>query len=86
MASVTHSSTAQQEQPWQRPEQKRRAVVARVRAGRSLKPATWPADARVAVALSFDSDRETSAPRSGRHNGVWFAKHAEAAWLWLENG
>jgi peptidoglycan/xylan/chitin deacetylase (PgdA/CDA1 family) len=33
--------------------------VDRVRAGRSLAPATWPNDARVAVALSFDADHET---------------------------
>jgi peptidoglycan/xylan/chitin deacetylase (PgdA/CDA1 family) len=33
--------------------------VDRVRAGRSLAPATWPGDAKVAVALSFDSDHET---------------------------
>lgn len=30
-----------------------------MRAGRSLAPPTWPNDARVAVALSFDSDHET---------------------------
>jgi peptidoglycan/xylan/chitin deacetylase (PgdA/CDA1 family) len=30
-----------------------------VRAGRSLKPSTWPNGARVAIALSFDSDHET---------------------------
>jgi peptidoglycan/xylan/chitin deacetylase (PgdA/CDA1 family) len=33
--------------------------VARVRAGRSLAPTSWPGGARVAVALSFDSDHET---------------------------
>ena len=30
-----------------------------MRAGRSLAPTTWPRDARVAVALSFDCDHET---------------------------
>src|SRR5262249_50069156 len=36
-----------------------RGHVQRVRAGRSLAPATWPNEARVAVALSFDADHET---------------------------
>ena len=34
-------------------------VVGRVRAGRSLKPASWPGGARAAVGLSFDSDHES---------------------------
>ena len=46
-------------EPWQWEESTWRAHVQRVRAGRSLAPATWPADARVAVALSFDCDHET---------------------------
>ncbi len=45
--------------PWQWPEQEWRATVDRVRAGRSLKPGTWPGGARMAVALSFDCDHET---------------------------
>jgi peptidoglycan-N-acetylglucosamine deacetylase len=44
---------------WQWDEATWRGHVQRVRAGRSLKPATWPGGARVAVALSFDSDHET---------------------------
>jgi peptidoglycan-N-acetylglucosamine deacetylase len=44
---------------WQWPEATWRGHVARVRAGRSLKPAAWPNGAQVAVALSFDSDHET---------------------------
>jgi peptidoglycan/xylan/chitin deacetylase (PgdA/CDA1 family) len=47
------------EQPWQWPEEKWRAIVARGRAGRSLKPRTWPGGARCAVSLSFDADHET---------------------------
>jgi peptidoglycan/xylan/chitin deacetylase (PgdA/CDA1 family) len=39
--------------------------VNRVRAGRSLRPATWPGGARCAVALSFDSDHETNELREG---------------------
>jgi peptidoglycan/xylan/chitin deacetylase (PgdA/CDA1 family) len=36
-----------------------------IRAGRSLQPDTWPADARVAVLLSFDVDNETISLRFG---------------------
>ncbi len=46
-------------EPWQWPEKKWRSVVEKVRAGRSLKPKVWPNGARVAVALSFDSDHES---------------------------
>lgn len=42
-----------------------RNLVDFVRAGRSLKPKTWPGGARCAVALSFDSDHETSELRNG---------------------
>ncbi len=42
-----------------------RGLVDRVRAGRSLLPATWPGGARCAVALSFDSDHETNELRDG---------------------
>ena len=40
-------------------------VVNAVRAGRSLKPASWPNGARVAVLFSFDVDNETVAIRFG---------------------
>lgn len=46
-------------EPWEWPEATWRGHVDRVRAGRSLAPASWPGGARVAVALSFDSDHET---------------------------
>ncbi|MBT3361867.1 MAG: polysaccharide deacetylase [Rhodospirillales bacterium] len=52
-------------QPWQWPEEKWRSVVEKVRAGRSLKPKIWPNGARVAVALSFDSDHESIVLRQG---------------------
>lgn len=45
--------------PWQWPEDRWRAPVEAVRAGRSLAPSTWPGGARVAVGLSFDSDHES---------------------------
>ena len=40
-------------------------MVDRVRAGRSLKPSQWPSGAKAAVALSFDSDHETTTLRHG---------------------
>ncbi len=46
--------------PWQWPEERWRAIVNLVRAGRSLRPAVWPNGARCAVAFSFDSDHETT--------------------------
>lgn len=51
--------------PWRWPEERWRGIVNKVRAGRSLKPASWPGGAKVGVALSFDSDHETSTLRFG---------------------
>ena len=51
--------------PWQWEEPRWRSIVGKVRAGRSLKPAAWKDGARVAVALSFDSDHESLTLRSG---------------------
>jgi peptidoglycan/xylan/chitin deacetylase (PgdA/CDA1 family) len=50
---------------WRWPEAAWRGVVDAVRAGRSLRPARWKDDARVAVALSFDSDHESGTLREG---------------------
>jgi peptidoglycan/xylan/chitin deacetylase (PgdA/CDA1 family) len=52
-------------EPWQLDESDWRALVQHVRAGRSLKPRRWKNGARCAVALSFDSDHETSELRFG---------------------
>ena len=52
-------------QPWQWPEERWRRIVERVRAGRRLAPRAWKDGARCAVALSFDSDHETSDLRDG---------------------
>ena len=54
-----------QPQPWQWPEATWRGIVHKVRAGRSLKPRQWKGGARVAVALSFDSDHESITLREG---------------------
>ncbi|MGE5522145.1 MAG: polysaccharide deacetylase family protein [Rhodospirillaceae bacterium] len=53
------SENNQELAPWQWPEERWRGIVERVRAGRSLRPSSWPGGARCAVALSFDSDHET---------------------------
>jgi len=47
------------ENPWDWSEPQWRKIVGRARAGRSLRPATWPGGARCAVTLSFDADHET---------------------------
>ncbi|MFS8113121.1 polysaccharide deacetylase [Rhizobium jaguaris] len=52
-------------EPWQWPEEQWRKTVGRVSAGRRLAPETWPDGAKCAVALSFDSDHETSELRDG---------------------
>lgn len=52
-------------EPWSWSEDRWRAIVGKIRAGRSLKPARWPGGARCAVALSFDSDHETLTLRNG---------------------
>ena len=51
--------------PWAWDETHWRDLVDQVRAGRNLLPEKWPNDARVAVALSFDSDHETNELRDG---------------------
>src|SRR5712691_6725923 len=52
-------------EPWQWPDAHWKKLVERVRAGRTLRPREWPGGARVAVALSFDSDHETCDLREG---------------------
>ena len=56
---------ADKQQPWEWPEEYWRRAVNRARAGRSLKPRSWPGGARCAVALSFDSDHDTTPLRDG---------------------
>jgi peptidoglycan-N-acetylglucosamine deacetylase len=57
--------TTQALEPWQWPEEHWRKLINQVRAGRALRPASWPDGARCAVALSFDSDHETNELRDG---------------------
>ena len=55
-------------EPWQWPDETWRSIIGKVRAGRSLTPASWPNGARVAVALSFDSDHESIPLRDDRRS------------------
>lgn len=52
-------------EPWQWPDAHWRKLVDQVRAGRAYKPKAWKDGARCAIALSFDSDHETSELRDG---------------------
>src|SRR3569833_2821173 len=52
-------------QPWQWPEAHWRRILNQARAGRALRPKSWPDGARCAFALSFDSDHETNEMRDG---------------------
>jgi len=65
MARGVQTTPAGGDKPWMWEERRWRELVGRVRAGRSLKPARWPDGARVAVALSFDSDHESWTLRWG---------------------
>jgi peptidoglycan/xylan/chitin deacetylase (PgdA/CDA1 family) len=47
------------DKPWEWPEPEWRRIVGRARAGRSLRPRSWPGGARCCVTLSFDADHET---------------------------
>ncbi len=57
---------AQQPKPWQLPPSQVESIVAAVRAGKDLTPASWPEEAKVAVALSFDFDAETGSLRDSQ--------------------
>jgi peptidoglycan/xylan/chitin deacetylase (PgdA/CDA1 family) len=59
---MTDAST---HEPWQWQEPHWRGLVDQVRAGRTLRPKSWPGDTRCAVAFSFDSDHETNELRDG---------------------
>ena len=62
------------EPSWQWEEARWRGVVNKVRAGRSLKPESWHEGARVAVALSFDSDHESWVLRDGGNSPAGLAQ------------
>src|SRR5262245_41102523 len=56
---------ADAQEPWRWPEERWRKTIDYVRAGRPLRPRSWPGGARCAIALSFDSDHETNELRDG---------------------
>ena len=67
MNKITRPSMVPEgQEPWQWADPVWRTIVDKVRAGRSLKPKSWPGGARCAVALSFDSDHETGTLREGQ--------------------
>ena len=68
MVKKTGHSIPDQPESWRWPEKQWRDIVNKIRAGKSLKPDIWPNGARVAVALSFDSDHETQTLRWGHHS------------------
>ncbi|CDZ70434.1 Polysaccharide deacetylase [Neorhizobium galegae bv. orientalis] len=61
-------------EPWAWSDSVWQQKVQKVRAGRSLKPAKWKNGARMAVALSFDSDHETMELKNG---GISFGKMSQ---------
>jgi peptidoglycan-N-acetylglucosamine deacetylase len=60
------SPVTAQDPAWRLSPPQVKQILDRVRAGRSLKPASWPNGARVAVILSFDVDNETPTLAGGR--------------------
>ncbi|MFJ6905070.1 polysaccharide deacetylase family protein [Streptomyces griseoluteus] len=66
MGNSAGDATEYATQPsWRWPESEWRRHVDAVRAGQRLSPRQWPGRARVAVAISFDSDHETIPLRDG---------------------
>jgi peptidoglycan/xylan/chitin deacetylase (PgdA/CDA1 family) len=63
---IAHAAEPPQDPAWAWPDARWQEIVGQVRAGRSLAPASWPGDSRVAVAISFDFDNETPALRDGQ--------------------
>ena len=76
MKDKTGHSIPDQPESWRWPEEKWRGIVNKIRAGKSLRPDGWPNNARVAVALSFDSDHETQTLRWGHHSPASLAKES----------
>ena len=65
MSSKHNTDLKPPEEPWRWEDNHWRRMVDKVRAGKSLKPKRWKNNSRVAVALSFDSDHETTTLRWG---------------------
>ena len=63
MVTKSNTDKTSGEASWSWEDSKWQKIIDKVRAGRSLKPKQWKNGARVAVALSFDSDHETTTLR-----------------------
>ena len=63
MVTKSNTDKTSGEASWSWEDNKWQKIIDKVRAGRSLKPKQWKNGARVAVALSFDSDHETTTLR-----------------------
>src|SRR6266478_4051704 len=63
---------------WRWPEERWRRAVNKVRAGRPLRPATWPQGAQVAVARSFFVDQETLILRDGKSSPACWPRASTA--------
>lgn len=61
--SVFSQTQEPEEKPWDWDIKKVKTFVEQVRAGKDLTPQSWPGEAKVAVAFSFDFDAETNALR-----------------------
>jgi peptidoglycan/xylan/chitin deacetylase (PgdA/CDA1 family) len=62
------------EPPWSWSWERIESTATLVRAGRDLTPSRWPNDAKVAVALSFDLDNESTALRDGETSPALMAQ------------
>lgn len=62
---MSDNNSPREAEPWAWPEAEWRRRVNQVRAGRGLRPDSWPGGKRCAVALSFDSDHDTNELRDG---------------------
>lgn len=60
--------------PWAWSWERIESTVSLVRAGKDLTPAHWPGNAKVAVALSFDLDNESTALRDGETSPALMAQ------------
>ena len=61
---------------WNWPLDRIRQTTGAAEAGRDLTPTSWPGDAGVVVALSFDFDAETGWLRRGLHSPASMARGA----------
>ena len=66
LSCVLAGRAAAQDPAWKLTPPQVKQIIDHVRAGKSLKPVSWPNGARVVVMLSFDVDNETPTLAGGR--------------------